>query len=106
MTIASNSATGALAGGGLFVGTLGLDTIYNTIVALQHQGRRRLQASDIVVSGGGSMSSLSSFNLIGTGGGGGLANGINNNLVGIAPGLSSMGLADNGGPDRNRRSCS
>ncbi len=96
VTVAYNSATGAQAGGGLFVGPLGLDTIYNTIVA-SNTTATASQASDIVATGGGSMSSLSSFNLIGKGGGGGLVNGINNNLVGITAGLAS-GLAANGGP--------
>ena len=43
------------------------------------------------------MSSASAYNLIGTGGSGGLVNGINGNQVGVAdPGLGP--LADNGGP--------
>ena len=43
------------------------------------------------------MSSSSAYNLIGTGGSGGLVNGVNGNQVGVAdPGLGP--LADNGGP--------
>ena len=50
-------------------------------------------ASDIV----GTVDSASSFNLIGTGGSGGLTNGTNNNQVGVSdPRLST--LANNGGP--------
>ncbi len=45
------------------------------------------------------MSAASSYNLIGTGGSGGLVNGVNHNQVGVAnPGLGT--LAQNGGPTR------
>jgi hypothetical protein len=47
--------------------------------------------------GGRTVSSASAYNLIGTGGSGGLVNGVNGNQVGVAnPGLGT--LADNGGP--------
>jgi hypothetical protein len=47
----------------------------------------------------GTLDASSSFNLIGTGGSGGLTNGVNNNQVGVAdPRLGP--LADNGGPTR------
>jgi hypothetical protein len=50
-------------------------------------------ASDI----GGTVDPGSSYNLIGTGGSGGLSDGVNHNLVGVSnPGLGP--LADNGGP--------
>jgi len=39
-----------------------------------------------------------SFNLIGTGGSGGLSSGVNNNQVGVNPILVFAGLANNGGP--------
>ena len=45
------------------------------------------------------VSLLSSHNLIGTGGSGGLTDGTNGNQVGVAnPGLDPNGLQDNGGP--------
>ena len=45
------------------------------------------------------ISSASAYNLIGTGGSGGLANGIDGNMVGVAnPGARRSGLANNGGP--------
>ena len=47
----------------------------------------------------GTVASASANNLIGTGGSGGLVNGVNGNLVGVAnPGLDPNGLQDNGGP--------
>jgi len=63
----------------------------NTIVA----GNLKSGSSANDISGPIDLSS--SFNLIGTGGSGGLSNGVNNNQVGVAsPGLSP--LANNGGP--------
>ena len=45
------------------------------------------------------MSSASAYNLIGTGGSGGLVNGVNGNQVGVAdPGLDPNGSPNNGGP--------
>jgi CSLREA domain-containing protein len=69
----------------------------NTIVA----GNLRSGSSPNDISGSGVtpgfVDSSSSFNLIGTGGSGGLTNGVNNNQVGVAnPGLGP--LANNGGP--------
>jgi hypothetical protein len=97
---ASWGATGAggnAAGGGLSVGDG--DTapnsviLANTIVALNTAGGGA--ASDI----SGTVDPQSSYNLIGTGGSGGLANGISGNLVGFAdPRLGA--LADNGGPTK------
>jgi sulfur relay (sulfurtransferase) complex TusBCD TusD component (DsrE family) len=78
------------AGGGLNVisGTLMLG---NSIVAGNFMGTGTT-ASNV----GGSVAAGSSFNLIGTGGAGGLTNGANGNQVGVAnPGLAP--LADNGG---------
>ena len=81
-TIADNSA--AIYGGGLWVNT-GTATLDNTIVALNNTD----------ISGG--VSSSSAYNLIGTGGSGGLTSGVNGNQVGVAnPGLSP--LRDYGGP--------
>ena len=68
-------------------------TFENTIVAGNFRGASGNTADDV----GGSLSSSSSYNLIGTGGSGGLRNGSNNNQVGVAnPGLGV--LANNGGP--------
>ena len=83
-TVSGNSASSS--GGGLdnISGTV---TLSNTIIASQTLG------GDI--AGGVSGSN----NLIGTGGSGGLVNGMNGNIVGVSvPGLSA--LADNGGPTR------
>jgi hypothetical protein len=78
------------AGGGLHVSSDTL-TLGNTIVAGNFMGTGT-SASDI----GGSADVSSSFNLIGTGGAGGLTDGSNGNQVGVAnPGLGP--LADNGG---------
>ncbi len=74
-------------GGGLGTAS-GTATLYNTIVALN--------TTDIGLDGG-TISSASAYNLIGTGGSGDLVDGVNGNQVGVAdPGLGA--LADNGGP--------
>jgi len=77
----------ATSGGGLEAAS-GTVTLYNTIVALN---------STDVGLGAGTVSTSSAFNLIGTGGSGGLINGINGNQVGVSnPGIGS--LTNNGGP--------
>ncbi len=115
-TVATNSAS---TGGGAFLSILGVltainDTIadnhvpldfdaggifseggnmylYNTIVAQNTEGT---YASDIIAP---ASTVTGSYNLIGTGGSGGLVNGQHGNQVGVAnPGLAT--LADNGGP--------
>ena len=90
-TIADNSASSD--GGGLaaFAGTTILN---NTIVAL-NTNYGEASPDDIA----GTVSSTSAYNLIGTGGSGGLVNGVNGNQVGVAdPGLDPNGLQNNGGP--------
>jgi hypothetical protein len=81
---------------GLLVGTGGTLLLHNCIVA----GNVNLGGglpSDIATVGTGTVDASSSYNLIGTGGSGGLVNGVNHNLVGVAnPGLGT--LANNGGP--------
>jgi hypothetical protein len=73
-------------GGGVGIPS-GKATLDNTIVA---------QNSDDI---GGLGSVSGGYNLIGTGGSGGLVNGQNGNLVGVAnPGLDPSGLQNNGGP--------
>jgi hypothetical protein len=67
--------------------------LHNTIVAGNFSGHTGGPAADVA----GTVDPGSSFNLIGTGGSGGLANGVNHNLVGVSdPKLGT--LADNGGP--------
>jgi CSLREA domain-containing protein len=86
-----NNATGT--GGGV-AASAGTTTLKNTIVAgnFNEDG-----ASDSADDISGTVDPTSSFNLIGTGGAGGLTNGVNNNQVNVAsPGLGA--LADNGGP--------
>src|SRR5262249_24762321 len=84
-TLANNQAT---SGGGLLINQ-GSATLLNTIVSGN--------TSDIGRDGTGEVSATSSFNLIGTGGSGGLVNGVNGNQVGVAnPGLAP--LANYGGP--------
>jgi CSLREA domain-containing protein len=94
-TITGNSVTigsGGVFGGGLFSGRPA--TLDNTIVAGNFQGAAPGTASSDIV---GTEDPSSSFNLIGTGGSGGLVDGVNNNQVGVSnPGLGT--LANNGGP--------
>lgn len=95
-TITNNTAdvddNSAGSGGGLRV-QAGTVTLKNTIVAgnINENG-----ASDAADDISGTVDASGSFNLIGTGGAGGLTNGVNNNQVGVAnAGLAP--LADNGG---------
>src|SRR5581483_11053581 len=86
-------AGGNTAGGGLSSagGSFAPNSVFlaNTIVALNTAGGA---AGDV----SGTLNSLSQYNLIGTGSGG-LTNGSNGNLLGVAsPRLGT--LADNGGP--------
>jgi hypothetical protein len=92
-TIAYNSVQSGGVGGGLDA-YAGSSALYDTIVALNTLGTGTgAQANDIA----GTVATVSSFNLIGTGGSGGLVNGTNGNQVGVAkPGLGL--LASNGGP--------
>ncbi len=93
-TIADNSAGGlGGSGGGLYVQG-GSATLDNTIIA---QNGPTASPDDIA----GTVAAASAYNLIGTGGSGGLTGGTNGNQVGIAgPGLDPNGLAPNGGPTR------
>jgi hypothetical protein len=85
-----NNASGA--GGGIHTNVNAL-TLNNTIVAGNFVGSANTTADDV----SGTVDSASSFNLIGTGGTGGLQDLVNSNQVGVAsPGLGS--LANNGGP--------
>ena len=87
-TIADNSA--GYYGGGLLT-AFGSSLLDNTLIALNTSGTGT--PDDI----SGTVSSASAYNLIGTGGSGGLVNGTNGNQVGVAdPGLGP--LAYYGGP--------
>jgi hypothetical protein len=88
-TIAYNTVAGTSSGGGLSVSPAGTATLDNTIVALNTGAGG---PDDIA----GTVSPSSAYNLIGTGGSGGLTNS-NGNQVGVEnPVLGT--LADNGGP--------
>jgi chitinase len=92
-TISGNSSGVAGYAGGLITSGTAV-TLENTIVALNTTAA---VAGDISAINGGSVSPTSGYNLIGTGGSGGLINGVNGNQVGVAnPGLGP--LANNGGP--------
>jgi Right handed beta helix region len=87
-TIFHNTAPG---GGGGLSGP-GAVTLNNTIVAGNLSGTSADDIPDRVPV------KSSAYNLIGTGGSGGLTNGVNGNQVGVAnPGLATA-LTDNGGP--------
>lgn len=85
-----NNATGT--GGGIHNNS-GTTTLHNTIVAGNFNEDGASDAADDI---SGTVNAASSFNLIGTGGAGGLTNGVNNNQVGVAnAGLGALG--NNGG---------
>jgi hypothetical protein len=85
-TIAYNSAH---VGGG--IGSESSTILLNNTLVVSN-------SDDVWTYPAGGVSSSSACNLIGTGGSGGLVDGVNGNQVGVAhPGLDS-GLADNGGP--------
>ncbi len=89
----SNSDNTGNENGGGVNNDFGTLTLNNTIVAGNFRGGSPSTTADDV---GGTVDPASSNNLIGVGGAGGLVNGVNNNLVGVAnPGLGP--LAANGG---------
>ena len=100
VTVADNNSTGVASdGGGLNLATGGKVGLYNTIVAQNTMGAGAPnRQSDIAVAGGGNLAPNSQYNLIGTGGSGGLSSGGNtSNLVGVAnPGLATS-LQPSGG---------
>jgi CSLREA domain-containing protein len=93
---ADNDNNGSGTGGGIYIFNTSLQPMLrNTIVAGNLNENGAVDAADDIV-GTVNSTSASSFNLIGTGGAGGLTNGVNNNQVGVAnPGLG--GLTNNGG---------
>ncbi len=92
-TVADNFTAG-VSGGGLYVEG-GSATLDNTIVAL-NTNQASPNQSDDPNDIAGTVAPDSAYNLIGTGGSGGLTEGANHNLVGLDPGLGVLG--DNGGP--------
>ena len=79
-TIAENTVASGGSGGGLSLDG-GSATLDNTIVALNTNGTGSGATPDDIA---GTVSSTSGYNLIGTGGSGGLVNGVNGNQVGVA----------------------
>jgi hypothetical protein len=95
LTLTSCTLFGNHAGfqGGGIDNSGGTALLHNSIVAGDFHDFMGIQADDI----SGPVGPGSSYNLIGTGGSGGLSSGVNHNLVGVSdPGLAD--LADNGGP--------
>ena len=95
VTAAGNTADGDSDGNGVGGGVNVANnnapvTLFNTLVAQNHLGND--DPNDV----GGTLDGASAHNLIGTGGAGGLADGVQGNQVGVAePGLAT--LADNNG---------
>jgi Bacterial Ig-like domain (group 3)/Bacterial Ig domain/Calx-beta domain len=96
VTVTNNTAdsdNNAAGSGGGIRAHAGTTTLKNTIVAGNFNEDGASDAADDI---SGTVDAASSFNLIGTGGAGGLTNGVNNNQVGVADaGLGSLG--NNGG---------
>ncbi|WP_190884876.1 putative Ig domain-containing protein [Spirosoma profusum] len=88
-TISQNKSNG----GGITIYNNSTVTFKNCIIA-GNTNQAGTAANDIN-NDGGTISS-SSYNVIGTGGSGGLTNGVNNNIVGVTPLLSTLG--NYGGP--------
>ncbi|HSE31384.1 MAG TPA: choice-of-anchor Q domain-containing protein, partial [Pyrinomonadaceae bacterium] len=90
--VADSDNNSAGDGGGIRA-QAGTTTLKNTIVAGNFNEDGTTDAADDI---SGTVDAASSFNLIGTGGAGGLTDGVNNNQVGVAtPGIGP--LANNGG---------
>jgi hypothetical protein len=93
-TVTQNRSTTSNSGGGIYVSSGGV-VVHHTIIADNFYGTGSVE-SDIY---GTLNTSLSVYNLIGTGGSGGLTNNVNGNLVGVAdPGLAALDFY--GGPIR------
>jgi CSLREA domain-containing protein len=97
-TITNNrtAPSGVGIGGGLYIGGLSSPLLQNSIIVDNYREtantRDDIRSEVVFVA-------ASSFNVIGTGGSGGLTNGTNHNQIGVAnPGLGP--LAHNGGPTR------
>src|SRR5439155_6462340 len=81
-TITANRVTGSALGGGLRVEPVvptepPAQVLFNTVVAGNYQGASGTTPNDIA----GTLDPASAFNLVGTGGSGGLSNGVNGNQV-------------------------
>jgi fibronectin-binding autotransporter adhesin len=93
-TIAYNSVAPGGSAGGIYAPS-GTTTLFNTIVALNTSGTGTTASASNL---SGNVALTSAFNLIGTGGAGGLTQGTNGNQVAVSnPGLATT-LANNGGP--------
>ncbi len=89
---ANNDNTGGGSGGGLNVSG-GTVLLHNTIVSDNYQGSSPSTTADNI---GGTVDPSSTYNVIGSGGSGGLFNGGGNNQVGVATAYLGA-LIDNGG---------
>ena len=93
-TIAYNVVAPGGSGGGIY-GATGTTNLSNTMVVLNTSGTGTTASSSDI---SGNVAKTSAFNLIGTGGAGGLVDGTGGNQVGVSsPGLATT-LANNGGP--------
>jgi hypothetical protein len=101
-TVSTNSGTASSnAGGGIYVdngetGYAGNTTLYNTIVAQNTLSNKTTQSDITGTLDVNDSKTKSSYNLIGTGGSGGLVNNKRGNKITSSPDLGS--LASNGGP--------
>jgi len=101
-TVSANSATASSsAGGGIYIdngeiGYAGNTTLYNTIVAQNTLSNKTTQSDITGTLDVNDSKTKSSYNLIGTGGSGGLINNKRGNKITASPDLGS--LAQNGGP--------
>ena len=101
-TVATNFGTASSnVGGGIYIdngetGYAGNTTLYNTIVAQNTLSNKTTQSDITGTLDVNDSKTKSSYNLIGTGGSGGLVNNKRGNKITSSPGLGS--LASNGGP--------
>jgi len=96
---ADNDNNGFGSGGGI-LNDGNTMTLLNTIVADNYKGSGNTATkNDIYIADTGTIDAASSNNLIGTGGSGGLVDGVNDNIVGVADPMLGA-LADNGGPTK------
>ena len=88
----SDTDTSFSSGGAIFAFSSTSFSLDNSILAKNYRG---LSPSIVADDVGPSVTANGSFNIIGTGGSGGLTNGVNNNQVGVDPQIGP--LANNGG---------
>ncbi len=96
LTVVNSTVTGNRSGdGAILINDNATLRLLNCIVA-GNTDAGGTTALNIITAGGGTVMAASSFNLIGTGGSGGLTNGANNNIVGVDALLAPLG--NYGGP--------